>query len=63
MANPQPTGIMMPHTPTPLNNSQNAPAIKPCIKQKAMNKLIHHCLGVVWIGFRTTPAILSVTVV
>jgi hypothetical protein len=29
----------------------------------AKNRLIHHCFGVVWMGFRTTPAILSVTVV
>src|SRR5580704_6686513 len=29
---------------------------------KARNRLIHHCFGVVWIGFSTTPAIFSVTV-
>src|SRR5580698_1258140 len=29
---------------------------------KAKNRLIHHCFGVVWIGFSMTPAIFSVTV-
>src|SRR5579863_10327565 len=55
-------GMTMPQTPTPLYNSQKPPATKPCIAMKAISRVAHHWRGVFWMGCRTTPAILSVTV-
>lgn len=46
MANPQATGIMMPHTPTPRTNSQVTAIMKRFTSAKAMAKPINICRGV-----------------
>ena len=45
MAKPQATGILMPHTPTPLMNSQATETINTITKRKPTPKLIHQKSG------------------
>src|SRR6185437_15499244 len=59
IANPQPTGILMPQTPTPLRNSQVAEAIRFCSTTNEIRKPKIHPSVV--LRLRTMPPILSET--
>ncbi len=59
MSKPQPTGMLMPQTPTPTTRSFAIEIRRSCIAMKEMPKARYHHFGVL---FRTTALILSVTV-
>jgi hypothetical protein len=59
MAKPQPTGMLMPQTPTPLMNSQVAPAIRFCSTAKEIRRPKTHPRVI--LRLMTMPPILSDT--